>query len=84
MMATRFALLDLKTDVAQDILVRGAGITEGDVPELHGAALRLPSRTLPSVMEAFRSSTSLMRWAETCACGSSMKIITSIMKDMIT
>ena len=35
-------------------------------------------------MFALRSSTSLIRSAETCACGSIIKIITSIIKDITT
>ena len=43
-----------------------------------------PSVFEPSTTWDFVFSTSLMRSAETCACGSSMKIITSIMNDMTT
>ena len=42
------------------------------------------SRTLPSRMDALRSRTSLIRSAETCACGSSMNIMASIINDMTT
>lgn len=79
----RLALFYLEADMLQLIRSR-ARIAEGDIAELDRAGPAALCLRAGDDVRLWVSSTSLMRSAETCACGTSMKIITSIIKDITT